>query len=150
MIVDSLENIDFYEAMLPNLKAGLKAIEEEKSKGELKEGTYYFEGGFFKVQKGVTIPFEEGTFEGHVKNIDVQIMLEGSEEIAWKDIKELKEAVPYDEEMDMVRYKGSFEHRIMINKGMFWVAFPQDGHKSISHSKEQHSFTKIILKLPVK
>ena len=82
--------------------------------------------------------------------VDVQIMLEGSEEIAWKEIKELKEAVPYDEEKDMARYNGTFEHQIMINKGMFWVAFPQDGHKSVSHSKEPHNFEKIILKLPVK
>ncbi|SFG13105.1 YhcH/YjgK/YiaL family protein [Oribacterium sp. WCC10] len=149
MIVDDFSHIRFYEAMLPNLEAGLQAIEEEKAKGELKEGSYRFEGGFFKVQKGVTKPFSEGTFEGHKKYIDVQIILDGSEEIAWKELKELKEVIPYDEEKDMARYEGSFEHQIMINKGMFWAAFPHDGHKAISHSKEQQSFTKIILKLPV-
>ena len=66
------------------------------------------------------------------------------------EIKDLTEAIPYDAEKDAARYTGTFEHQIMVSKGMFWAAFPQDGHKAISHSKEQQNFTKIILKLPVK
>jgi len=150
VIVDSFEHIESYASLLPNLSAGLQAIKKEQAKGELQEGSYNFEGGFFKVQKGVTKPFSEGTFEAHRKYIDVQILLDGSEEIAWKELKELKEVIPYDDEKDMARFEGSFEHQIGICKGMFWAAFPWDGHKAISHSKEQQSFTKIILKLPVK
>ncbi len=149
MIIDDFSHIEFYAPMLPNLKQGLQAIKTLQEKGDIDEGTYNFEGGFFKVQKGVTKAFTEGTFEAHKKYIDVQILLEGSEEIAWKELNELKEAIPYDEVKDAARYNGTFEHQIMINKGMFWAAFPHDGHKAISHSKEQHSFTKIILKLPV-
>jgi beta-galactosidase beta subunit len=52
--------------------------------------------------------------------------------------------------LQIISENGTVEHQIMINKGMFWVAFPQDGHKSVSHSKEPHNFEKIILKLPVK
>jgi len=148
MIVDSFEHIGFYEAMLPNLKCGLDAIKVLQSKGELEEGTYNFEGGFFKVQKGVTKAFTEGTFEAHKKYIDVQILIDGSEEIAWKEIKDLTEVIPYDEEKDAARYSGTFENKILINKGMFWAAFPHDGHKAISHTTKQQSFTKIILKLP--
>lgn len=149
MIIDSLEHIGNYAPILPNLKEGLAAIEAAQAKGELEEGRYDFDGGFFKVQKGVTKPFTEGTFEAHRKYIDVQIILDGSEEIAWKELKELTEVIPYDEAKDMARYTGTFEHQIKITKGMFWAAFPSDGHKAISHSKEQQSFTKIILKLPV-
>lgn len=148
MIIDDFKHIELYTSMLPNLKQGLAAIREEQEKGCLQEGTYSFDGGFFKVQKGVTRAFTEGTFEAHKKYIDVQILLEGSEEIAWKELGELTEAIPYDDSKDAARYNGTFEHSILITKGMFWAAFPHDGHKAISHSAEQHNFTKIILKLP--
>ena len=150
MIIDSLEHIEFYAPLLPHLKEGLEAIRKVEAEGPLKEGKYDFEGGFFKVQIGHTTPFTEGTFEGHEKYIDVPILVDGSEEIAWQEIKDLTEAIPYDAEKDAARYTGTFEHQIMVSKGMFWAAFPQDGHKAISHSKEQQNFTKIILKLPVK
>ncbi|WP_036607506.1 YhcH/YjgK/YiaL family protein [Oribacterium sp. P6A1] len=148
MIIDDFKNIELYTSMLPNLKQGLAAIKETQEKGSLEEGTYTFQGGFFKVQKGVTKAFTEGTFEAHRKYIDVQILLDGSEEIAWKELSDLTEAIPYDEEKDAARYRGTFEHSMMINKGMFWAAFPHDGHKAISHFVTQHDFTKIILKLP--
>lgn len=149
MIIDDFKHIELYSSMLPNLDKGLTAIKEAQEKGGLNEGTYTFQGGFFKVQKGVTKAFTEGTFEAHKKYIDVQILLDGSEEIAWKDLGDLTEVIPYDEEKDAARYNGTFEHSIMINKGMFWAAFPHDGHKAISHSGKQHNFTKIILKLPI-
>lgn len=149
MIIDSFSHIENYAPLLNNLDAGLAAIRAEEAKGPLEPGTYHFDGGFFKVQKGVTKPFTEGTFEAHRKYVDVQILLEGSEEIAWQELSDLTEAIPYDAEKDAARYTGTFEHQIKITKGMFWAAFPTDGHKAISHSKEQQSFTKIILKLPV-
>ena len=33
--------------------------------------------------------------------------------------------------------------------GMFYIAFPHDGHKPVSHTDEPHSFTKIVMKIPV-
>lgn len=149
MIIDSIQHIENYAPLLPNLEAGLAAIRKEQAKGPLEPGTYPFDGGFFKVQKGVTKPFSEGTFEAHRKYVDVQILLEGSEEIAWQELSDLTEVIPYDAEKDAARYTGSFAHQIRISAGMFWAAFPTDGHKAISHTKEQQSFTKIILKLPV-
>jgi len=32
---------------------------------------------------------------------------------------------------------------------MFYMAFPHDGHKPVSHTKEQQAYTKIVMKLPV-
>lgn len=146
MIIDSIRNIMKYEALLPNLKAGMEAV---RGLTKLETGRYEFPGGYFMVQKGATRPIEEGTFEAHRKYIDVQILMEGSEEVAWEDIRNLVTMVPYNSEKDAQRLTGNKEHVMKITKDMFYAAFPEDGHQPVAHTKDEQSFTKIVMKLPV-
>lgn len=145
MIIDSIDNIMKYEVLLPSLKAGMEAV---RGLTELETGRYEFPGGYFMVQKGATRPILEGTFEAHRKYIDVQILMEGSEEVAWEDIRNLVTVVPYNQEKDAGRFTGNREHVMKITKGMFYAAFPWDGHQSVAHTKEEQRFVKIVLKLP--
>ncbi len=146
MIIDKLDNIMFYEPMVKNLNKGLQAVNALKI---LEEDKYQFEGGYFMVQKGETKPLSEGTFEAHRKYVDVQIVMEGSEEVAFADISDLETVVSYDPDKDCERLSGDRSHHILISKGMFYMAFPHDGHKPVSHTDEKHCFTKIVMKLPV-
>lgn len=146
MIVDKIEHILLYEPLLKNLRNGMNMVHSLK---EIEVGRYEFDGGFFMIQKGSTKPITEGTFEAHRKYIDVQILLEGSEELAWSDIRDLKSELAYDSGKDAERLSGNFDHVMRISKGMFYAAFPHDGHKPVSHTKEQQTFTKIVMKLPV-
>lgn len=146
MIVDSYKNIRNYESLLPCLKSGLSAAKDANT---LAVGRYEFEGGYLLVQEGTTKPLEEGTFEAHRRFIDVQVLLEGAEEVAWQEYGDTSCAVAYDEASDKERLDGSTEHHLLITKGMFWVAFPQDAHKAISHVGEPHDFRKLVMKLPV-
>lgn len=144
MIIDSIENIFMYEPILKNLRSGVEAVNALRDR---EPGRYEFDGGYFMVQKGQTRPMTEGTFEAHRKYVDVQIVLEGSEEIAWNDIDSLSMAVPYDSEKDAQRYSGSFDHTMVISEGMFYVAFPHDGHKAVSHTDTPREYTKVVMKL---
>lgn len=146
MIVDSIERIELYAALLPGIKAGMAAVAALKDPAC---GRYEFEGGFFLIQKGQTVPLESGTFEAHRKYIDVQILLDGSEYIAWRDIKNLKVEIPYDADKDAERLSGPFDHVIQISKGMFYAAFPHDAHKPVSHLTQPSTYTKVVMKLPV-
>ena len=146
MIIDHIENIMFYEALLPNLANGMKALNALEKR---EVGRYEFDGGYFMIQKGVTKPMEEGTYEAHRKYIDVQIVLEGSEELAWKKYDDLTCAIPYNPEKDQERLDGPKDNVMRISEGMFYAAFPKDGHKAISHTKEQQSYVKCVMKLPV-
>jgi YhcH/YjgK/YiaL family protein len=148
MIIDKLTNINFYKEFVNHLDKGLKAIENQKERLEV--GRYEFEGGFFMIQKGDTKPMTEGNFEAHRKYVDVQIVVEGSEEIAWAEIGDLVSEVAYDEQKDAEYFSGDEQHTIKVSEGMFYIAFPHDGHKAIRHTNEQQSFTKVVLKLPVK
>lgn len=147
MIVDSIDNIMLYAPLLNNLKEGVEAV---KALPNLEEGRYEFEGGWFMVQKGETKPFSEGTFEAHRKYVDVQIVLAGAEEIAWNEINSLNSCKEYDSVKDAERFNGAFTHTMYIDEGMFYIAFPHDGHKAVSHSDRQHSYTKVVMKLPVR
>ena len=149
MIIDHIDHIMEYEPLLPNLKAGMEAIAHAGG-GDLVVGRYEFDGGYFMVQKGTTRPIGDGTFEAHRKYIDVQILIEGSEELAWEDLRKLETAVPYQQEKDAERLTGAREHVMRITKGMFYAAFPRDGHQPVSHTQEEQQFVKIVMKLPVK
>lgn len=145
MIIDNIRNISLYKKLVPGLEKGLAAIEDKYNE----IGRYEFDGGFFMVQAGKTKPMDEGFFEAHRKYVDVQMVLEGSEEIAWSDLQDLKEEIAYNPEKDALYFSGSTIHNMKVSKGMFYIAFPHDGHKAVRHIGNQQEFKKIVIKLPV-
>jgi YhcH/YjgK/YiaL family protein len=147
MIVDKFSNIRFYGGLLNHLEDGLQAIEALGS--DPATGRYEFDGGFFMVQEGQTRPMEEGSFEAHRDYVDVQIFLEGGEEMAWADVSDLKVITPYDKAKDIEFLEGSYDHVIRVTAGMCYVVFPEDAHKPASHTAAPLSYRKIVLKLPV-
>ena len=146
MIIDHIDNIMNYETLLPDIKNGMAFLH---SLTKFDTGRYEFEGGYLMIQKGVTKPVVEKTFEAHQKYIDVQILLDGSEEVAWEDIRKLTAVTLYDAEKDVQRFNGSRDHVMKITTGMFYAAFPQDGHQPNSHTEAEQNYTKIVMKLPV-
>lgn len=146
MIVDSFKNIEKYAALLPNLANGLAAAADAANQPV---GRYEFEGGYYMIQEGETKPLDDGTFEAHRRMIDVQVILEGAEDIAWLDYSDATCAIPYDEASDKERLDGPRTHHLLVSEGMFWAAFPWDAHKAISHVDEPHHYRKIVMKLPV-
>lgn len=147
MIIDRLDRLMFYESLAPHLADGIKKMKELGEEAE--SGKYFFEGGFLLVQRGETKPMEEGTFEAHRKWIDVQIVLKGSEEMAWLPYDELTTEIPYNPDKDAERLNGPKTHTMKITEGMFYICYPTDGHKPVSHTTSQQSFMKIVMKLPV-
>ena len=144
MIIDRIKNIEYYESILPGLKNGLNTLRQLPSQ---EVGRYEFEGGFLMIQEGTTKPMSGGTFEAHRKYVDVQIMLHGCEELAWEEYDLLNSVVPYNEEKDQERLDGERNHSMLISEGMFFAAFPQDGHKAVSHTGEPHHYRKAVMKL---
>jgi len=147
MIVDSLSHIRDYESLLPSIGAGMDFVEAHP---ELAVGRYEFDGGYLMVQEGVTTALSEGTFEAHRRYIDVQIILAGSEEVAWAERDSLDVTVAYDDAKDAERLDGPRDHAILVSEGMFWAAFPHDAHRPCAHTSEARSYRKIVMKLPVR
>lgn len=147
MIIDEAKNMLSYAPLLPNLRAGLDAV---KALGEdLEPGRYEFPGGYFMVQEGEAKPLYEGDFEAHRKYIDVQILLEGTEYVAFAPTGSLTVTKPYSEERDIFFLTGKEKQLIRFERGMFWAAFPQDAHKPGRYTDTPAHYKKIIMKLPL-
>ncbi len=127
MIVDWVENLPKYYAHLPGLEAAMRFIAEHPDwNGERRE----FDGGYAVCQQGETKPLDEGTFEAHIKYIDVQIIRESAAWYTlWNRVQDLEEAIPYNAEKDCARYGGEGP-LLELRPGMFAVFYPEDAHKA--------------------
>ena len=146
MIIGNIANIRDYAGMLPHLEAGLELVDRAD---ELELGRHDFDGGYLMVNEGETTPLVDGFFEAHRAWIDVQIMLAGSEEIAWGYTDFLDVIADYNEPDDYLLLDGAREQRLLIEPGMFWVAFPADAHRPGGHTAAPRPYRKIVMKLPV-
>jgi biofilm protein TabA len=145
MIIDKIENISLYEKIIPELKEIQKEIKNIK---EFKVGKYEIDCGFIMMQEGITKNILEGDFETHNKYIDIQILIEGSEILVWNEKSDLFEKQIYNQEKDVTYFKnGSYENNIKITPGIFYICFPQDGHKAVRHLKTPTRYKKIVIKL---
>jgi len=89
-----------------------------------------FDGGYAVCQQGETKPLDEGTFEAHIKYIDVQIIRESAAWYTlWNRVQDLEEAIPYNAEKDCARYGGEGP-LLELRPGMFAVFYPEDAHKA--------------------
>ena len=143
MIIDKLNRIDRYHALLPHLDEAMARLEEIR---DAAPGRYEYDGGFILIQEGTTNPIDAGDFEAHRKYLDVQILLEGAETIAWADLDALRCSEEYDAEKDRGMYAGEGV-TVDITPGMFYVCFPQDAHKACGHLEAPTAFRKAVVKL---
>ena len=147
MIIDHVKHIHCYDPLLPGLGKAY-ALVAEMAQGK-EDGRYEFEGGFFLIQTGQTKPMGEGHFEAHKQYADIQIVLDGSEDVAWAELSDLYEEIAYNPKKDALYLSGATTHSMNIGKDMFYIAFPHDAHRPVRHINEPQSFKKIVLKLPV-
>ncbi len=145
MIVDYLENINKYSFVNKNFKKG---VEFALTLFEEPVGRYEYDEIFAFVQMGDTKPTDIARFESHKKYLDVQIMVQGEEVMAWQNINMLSETVPYDADSDIMFYSGEGQN-LNIKKGMFYIVDKTDAHKVCSHIDKQTTYKKVVLKLEI-
>lgn len=146
MILDKLENINFYSFASPNFKRGVEFALTliDKPVGRYEDGEI-----FALVQEGNTRSFSEAKFESHKKYIDVQIVLKGADIFVWKSIDELENPTEYNDEKDVIHYKDTEGMNLKLTDNTFIVFYPKDGHKACCHDDNPTTYRKIVLKLPV-
>ena len=145
MIIDKVENLQKYAALLPGLPAAIEALQALPSRTP---GHYEFPGGYFMIQQGETRPFTEAAFEAHRRNIDVQIVLDGGEELAWAAASNLRVVKAYDADKDVEMLEGAARAEMLITAGMFYIMLPQDAHLPTAHRATPHRYLKAVIKLP--
>ena len=126
MIVDKIENISIYNN-IPVV--AVKFINSLNKNIQL--GRYELENGVLPMSKNMKQKLiEKAKFEAHNDYVDIQILLQGNENIFITDKNILTVSEPYDKDRDICFYSDKFDSSmpIMLDSSNFVVIFPHEAH----------------------
>jgi len=148
VIVDQLKNAALYKSDKKLARALDYLAKTDFSK--IATGKVVLDGAnlFALVQNYETRLREKCQFEAHRKYIDVQYVVEGTEQMGYAHVAALHNGTPYDAEKDaeMFTGEGSF---IAAPAGTFIVFFPEDGHMPGVAIGGPKPVRKVVLKVKV-
>ena len=146
MILDKIENLERYSALLPNL---------EKVIAFVKNGNFDYESGIVNLEgdklyvspfSGVGKARHEAKLEAHKRYIDLQLLVTGSEEIGWSPLSICHQKVaPYSDEKDIIFYKDPVREFLKLSPGYFAVFFPEDAHAPLVGDEIQKLVFKFLV-----
>lgn len=88
-------------------------------------------------------------FESHRNYIDIQIIIDGSEQMELCRIEKLETDVPFDAEKDLIKYKLTDNASKLAFSGFDCaVYFPADAHLCVAKLGETSTVYKTVLKVP--
>ena len=94
----------------------------------------------------------EEYLESHIKYIDLQLLISGTERINYMNIDGLEPQTKYDPDKDIIFYKKPKAEAgsIYLNGRNFAIFFPQDAHApQISTLAHQSNVKKVVIKIAV-
>ena len=119
-------------------------------KGEMAPGRYDIHGDdlFAAVSRYDTEPDGDRVFENHKKYIDLQIVLDGKEEIQWADTKTLTMVSEgFSKGGDIAFYKGAAMGYTLLGGEQCVILFEEDAHKpNVLHEKSENVL-KVVFKI---
>lgn len=77
-----------------------------------------------------TMTEKDRVWEGHRKYIDIHFMIDGEEIMHISPACTMSIKQEYNEETDFIEFEGKEQQRIVLQKGMFLLAFPEDIHRT--------------------
>ena len=140
---------DYVMEVLTPGSPGRRRIESlsagDSKKLELGGGVYAIEQVYY------TKPRSDGFFESHKKDIDVQVMVEGMEEMEVADISHLAISEPYVAEKDLIKYTDTSTASVLrLGAGAAAVFYPTDGHMpTLQLADGSKLVRKTVVKVPV-
>ncbi len=148
MILDTLENANRYRALYPGFAEALDFMQGPGLK-DLSEGRHEIAGAdlYALVIREFGKKKEDGLIEIHRKYIDIQIVLEGIDEIGWKPTPLcISPKEDYDPEADIQFFTDPPDTWIATHPGQFAVFFPEDAHMPMISPDKLH---KVVMKVAV-
>lgn len=142
MIVGSLKNTARIEQMHPRFKAFFDYA-KSVNPNEIELGKIELDGDNLFVNNVVLEPKtkEDAALEGHHEYIDIQLVLDGDEEMGWKALEDAEKiSQPYDTAKDLVFYDEQPDDYVSLKPGQFAIFFPEDLHAPGISSGKIHKF----------
>jgi YhcH/YjgK/YiaL family protein len=131
MILDSLKNKAQYAALHPRFQAVFDFI-DNNDVASLPCGRHDIDGDniFVMVQELDLREVSAARLELHRKYIDIQLLLDGPEELfGWSEKPDcVKPEAEFDEAKDVQFFTDVPQCFYSVKKGQFSILFPEDGH----------------------
>lgn len=148
MILDKLENYNFYCSQNDNLRKAFNFLESTNFT-QLNAGTYELQDNiiYYIVNEYKTKNNDAFILEAHKKYIDLQFIIKGSEIIEYENYNNQPINRPYDSENDYSLFHQTNPMELKLSPGMFAIFYPNDLHlPGIIYQKEQY-VKKIVMKI---
>jgi YhcH/YjgK/YiaL family protein len=148
MILDGLDNAARYIALHPAFGAGF-ALLARPDLPDLASGRHEVDGDrvFALVNRDLGRGRAGARLEAHRKYIDIQFLVEGSEEIGWRPAAQCRElAEPYDESRDIMFFADQPLAWMTLPVGKFMIFYPEDAHAPLASSGAN---LKVVIKVAV-
>jgi biofilm protein TabA len=132
MIIDTIKNASKYYTIHPLFEKAFAYI-QSTDLANTADGKYEIDGDRLRAiisnKNGMTAAESVAKFECHNKYIDIQLCINGREEMGWKPRE--KCVTPnggYNEEKDVQLYSEQPDMYFRLTDGQFAIFFPEDVH----------------------
>ena len=148
MIVDTIQNASRYYKVHPLFAKAFEYISRTDLENT-EPGRYEIDGdnlkAIFSNKKGMTAAESTAKFECHDKHIDIQLCINGTEQLGWK-AREKCVALNggYNEEKDVRFYSDAPDMYFQLTNGQFAIFFPEDVHAPMIGNDE---IKKLVIKV---
>lgn len=148
MVLDKLENAKKYYPLHPGFKKAFEFLKHCKPE-TLDTGRHTIDGDeiYCNVTKNTGQQKDHAKLEFHNKHIDIQLLINGSEQIGWQsrfDCSQLEKS--YDQNNDFGLCANKPKNWIQLYPGMFVIFFPEDLHAPMVSNGVVH---KAVIKVRV-
>lgn len=126
MIFCKLTRLGRCRGLSPHLDAAIRFLEEQDLRA-LPMGKTVIDGENVYVNRFDYETGPEAITEGHLRYIDVHVVLEGEEQIGVADVAALEEIERKADE-DYIGFRGPFQSVCVMRPGDVLVTFPEDAH----------------------
>lgn len=134
MVLDDLSNAQRYIALHSQFAAAFEYLHSRRL-AELPEGRHEIDGErlFVLVARSPGKGREAARLECHRRYIDIQVTIEGQEEIGWRELGECRQIdEPYVDERDIAFYADRPETWLVMPPGKFAIFYPHDAHAPLA------------------
>lgn len=149
MIIGKIKNIGMYKGISKNLDIAIDNIIDGNYKNK-SVGKNEIDGNrvFFNIQEINTKDVEEAFFETHKKYIDIQIVIDGTENygVLLSD-KDLEIAEPFNCEKDFALFNKKPETIFTLTPEDFIIFFTDEPHMPGLKVNEKETIKKVVYKI---
>lgn len=132
MIIDTIANAHKYFSVHPLFEKAFEYI-NNTDLINMEDGKYEIDDAglkaIFSNKNGMEAAESITKFECHNKNIDIQLCINGTEQLGWKPREKCTvEKGGYNEEKDVQFYSDAPDMYFQLTNGQFAIFFPEDVH----------------------